>query len=110
LKAAIEYFRRDYLEFRAKQISKIMIYRYLTVFDIKRQPVNVSLKFIPPTKMEQITIEINKVNAKIDAIEDVLKKPFQDWSEEEKEMFGTIEQLRRKEEQLRKEKEQLSKV
>ena len=51
--------------------------------------------------MDQITTEINKLNLKIDAIEQLLKKPFKAWTEGEKEEFGNHEQLRKKEEQLR---------
>ena len=57
--------------------------------------------------MDQITTEINKLNLKIDAIEQLLKKPFKAWTEGEKEEFGNHEQLRKKEEQLRKKEEQL---
>ena len=59
--------------------------------------------------MDQITTEINKLNLKIDAIEQLLKKPFKAWTEGEKEEFGNHEQLRKKEEQLRKKEEQLRK-
>ena len=51
--------------------------------------------------MDQITTEINKLNLKIDAIEQLLKKPFGAWAEGEKEEFGNKEQLRKKDEQLR---------
>ncbi len=47
--------------------------------------------------MDQITTEINKLNLKIDAIEQLLKKPFGAWAEGEKEEFGNKEQLRKKE-------------
>jgi predicted nucleic acid-binding Zn-ribbon protein len=62
--------------------------------------------------MEQLAAQIDKVNTNIDAIEELLKKPFRSWSEEEINLYGTEEhqarkQLRKKEEQLRKEKEQL---
>jgi multidrug resistance efflux pump len=64
--------------------------------------------------MEQLAAQIDKVNTNIDAIEELLKKPFRSWSEEEINLYGTEEhqarkQLRKKEEQLRKEKEQLRK-
>ncbi|KAJ2984741.1 hypothetical protein HDV02_000929, partial [Globomyces sp. JEL0801] len=64
--------------------------------------------------MDQITTEINKINSKIDAIEQQLKKPFKAWTEGEKEEFGNHEQLREERKQLRellilkeKEKQQL---
>ncbi|KAJ2988988.1 hypothetical protein HDV02_005225, partial [Globomyces sp. JEL0801] len=69
--------------------------------------------------MEQLTVEINNVNTEIekvdneiDAVEVLLKKPFQTWTEDEINQFGieeqkAREQLRRKEEQLRREEEQL---
>jgi hypothetical protein len=63
--------------------------------------------------MDEIISEIKKVSSKIDAVEQLLKKPFNTWSDEEKDEFGNHkylrkeeELLRRKEEQLRKEKEQ----
>ncbi|KAI8899355.1 hypothetical protein BC833DRAFT_564206, partial [Globomyces pollinis-pini] len=64
--------------------------------------------------MEQLTVEINNVNTEIekvdneiDAVEVLLKKPFQTWTEDEINQFGieeqkAREQLRRKEEQLRR--------
>ena len=51
--------------------------------------------------MDQITTEINKLNLKIDAIEQLLKKPFKAWTEGEKEEFGNHEQLREERKQLR---------
>ena len=59
--------------------------------------------------MEQITDEIKQLSNQINAIEQLLKKPFKEWTEEEKEEFGSKEQLRKKEEQLRKKEEQLRK-
>jgi protein subunit release factor B len=47
----------------------------------------------------KLTSEINKVSTEIDAIQVLLKKPFQTWSEEEKEVFGNKDQLRKKKEQ-----------
>jgi hypothetical protein len=47
--------------------------------------------------MEPLLAEINKVSTKLDAIEQLLQKPFQTWTEEEKEEFGTKEQLREEE-------------
>jgi hypothetical protein len=62
--------------------------------------------------MEQLSAEIDKVSTKIDAIEELLTKPFQDWLEEEINVYGTEEHEARKElrmerEQLRKKEEQL---
>jgi flagellar biosynthesis GTPase FlhF len=57
--------------------------------------------------MDEITTEIKNVNSKIYAIEQLLKKPFRTWSDEEKEEFENHEYLRKKEEQLRKEKDKL---
>jgi hypothetical protein len=59
--------------------------------------------------MEQLTAEINKVSTKIDAVEVLLKKPFQNWTEEEREEFGNKKQLRKKEEQLREKEQELLK-
>ncbi|KAI8891578.1 hypothetical protein BC833DRAFT_662959, partial [Globomyces pollinis-pini] len=52
---------------------------------------------------------INKRKLKIDAIEQLLKKPFKAWTEGEKEEFGNHEQLREERKQLRKKEEQLRK-
>ncbi|KAJ2989494.1 hypothetical protein HDV02_004970 [Globomyces sp. JEL0801] len=57
--------------------------------------------------MEEITDEIKQLSNKINAIEQLLKKPFKEWTEEEKEEFGSKEDLRKKEEQLREERKQL---
>jgi hypothetical protein len=54
--------------------------------------------------MDQIATEINKLNLRIDDIEVLLKKPL---TEEEKEEFGSKEQLREERKQLRKKEEQL---
>jgi hypothetical protein len=59
--------------------------------------------------MEQITVEIKQLSNKINAIEQLLKKPFKQWTEEEKEEFGSKEQLRKKEEQLRDKEQELLK-
>jgi hypothetical protein len=64
--------------------------------------------------MEQLTAEINKVSAKIDAIEELLKKSFKTWTEEEINLYGIEEQearkqLRKKEEQLRDNEQELLK-
>ena len=59
--------------------------------------------------MEQLTAEINKVSTKIDAIEVLLEKDFEEWTLKEKQKFGNHEQLRKKEEQLRKKEQELLK-
>jgi len=59
--------------------------------------------------MDQITTEINKLDLKIDAIEQLLEKSYEEWTFKEKQKFGNHEQLRKKEEQLRKKEEQLRK-
>ena len=47
-------------------------------------------------KMEQLTAEINKVSTKIDAIEVLLKKHFQNWTEDEKEELAGKNECKRK--------------
>ena len=59
--------------------------------------------------MEQITDEIKQLGNQINAIEQLLKKPFKEWTEEEKEEFGNHEQLRKKKEQLRDKEHELLK-
>ncbi|KAI8892507.1 hypothetical protein BC833DRAFT_625755 [Globomyces pollinis-pini] len=59
--------------------------------------------------MEQLTDEIIKVSTKIDALEELLKKPFKTWTEEEKEEFGNEDLLGKEKEQLREEKQELLK-
>ena len=56
--------------------------------------------------MEQITDEIKQISNQINAIQQMLKKPSKEWTEEEKEEYGSKEQLREERKQLRK-KEQL---
>lgn len=51
--------------------------------------------------MLELLAEIKILTLKIDAIEQLLKKTSQNWTEEEKDEFGSHEQLRKKEEQLR---------
>lgn len=46
--------------------------------------------------MQQLTAEINQVNTKIDDIDLLLKKPFQNWTEEEINIYGIEEQDARK--------------
>jgi hypothetical protein len=59
--------------------------------------------------MDQIATEIGKINTKIDAVEQLLDKDYEDWTLREKEKFGNHEQLRKKEEQLRKKEQELLK-
>ena len=58
-------------------------------------------------QITQLKTEIKTVQNQIENVEFYLKKPYNLWTEEEKETYGTKDQLRRKEEQLRNEKEQL---
>ena len=53
------------------------------------------------SKMEQIANEISNLNLKIDAIEQLLDKDYEEWTQKEKQKFGNHDQLRKKEEQLR---------
>ena len=46
--------------------------------------------------MEEISNEIKKLNSKIDVIESMLKKPFRDWTEEDKNFYGDEEKEARK--------------
>ena len=60
----------------------------------------------------QLANEIQEVSSQIKTVDCILEKDFNDWSQQEKRMYGMEEeearkQLRRKEEQLRSEKEQL---
>ena len=57
--------------------------------------------------MDKIETEIDKLGTKIEAIEDLLDKDYEEWTLKEKQKFGNHEQLRRKEEQLREERKQL---
>ena len=57
--------------------------------------------------MQEVTAEINKVSAKVDAIEVLLEKDYEEWNQKEKQKFGNHEQLRKEKEQLRKREEQL---
>ena len=54
----------------------------------------------------QVETEINELKLKIDEIEQMLKKPFKEWTEGEIEEFGTKEQLRDESRQLRRKEEQ----
>jgi hypothetical protein len=57
--------------------------------------------------MDKLEIEINKINLKIDEIELLLEKDYEEWTPKEIQKFGNHEQLRKKEEQLRDERKQL---
>jgi hypothetical protein len=61
-----------------------------------------SFRFQPLNFLEQITDEIKQLCNQVNAIEQLLKKPFKEWTEEEKEEFGNKEQLRDKELELLK--------
>ena len=65
------------------------------------------MRFVLSFKMDQVTAEINKVNTQIDEIHLLLKKPFRNWTEEEKEAYGSKEQLMDKEKHLMAERKQL---
>ncbi len=51
--------------------------------------------------MEQISTEINQLNTKINDIEQLLGKDFEEWTATERNKFGNHAQLRKEEEQLR---------
>ena len=60
----------------------------------------------------QLANEIQEVSSQIKTVDYILEKDFNDWSQQEKRMYGMEEeearkQLRRKEEQLRRKEEQL---
>ena len=57
--------------------------------------------------MNETATEISKLNTKLDAIEQLLEKDYEEWTLKEKQKFGNHEQLRKKEEQLREERKQL---
>ena len=64
--------------------------------------------------MNEIEAEISNLALKIDAIEQLLEKDYEEWTPKEKQKFGNHEQLREekkelrgKEKQLREEKKQL---
>ena len=61
------------------------------------------------SRIEAVEAEITKINAKLDVIDLMLKKPLSQWTEDEKEEFGSKDQLRKKEEMLRDEKKDLRK-
>ena len=60
-------------------------------------------------QMEAVEAEITKINAKLDVIDLMLKKPLSQWTEDEKEEFGSKDQLREEKEMLRDEKKDLRK-
>jgi hypothetical protein len=55
-----------------------------------------SFKILSSNNMKQLSAEIDKVSTKIDAIEELLKKPFRSWPEEEINLYGTEEHQARK--------------
>jgi hypothetical protein len=57
--------------------------------------------------MDLISTEISKLNTKLDAIEQLLEKDYEEWTAKERQKFGNHKQLRKKEKQLRKKEEQL---
>ena len=59
--------------------------------------------------MDETATEISKLNDKLDAIEQLLEKDYEEWTPKEKQKFGNHEQLRKKEEQLRKKEQELLK-
>ena len=58
-----------------------------------------------PNTMENTSTEIRKLLTKLDCIDILLKKPYKDWAEEDKYVYGEQEQEARK--QMREEKKQL---
>ena len=52
---------------------------------------NLSYLFIQ--KKDEITTEFKKVNSKIDAVEQLLKKPFKVWSDEERTSLGIMSRI-----------------
>ena len=61
----------------------------------------ISMSNASKIEVEQVQSDINKLNSKLDTIDDLLKKPFLGWTEDEKEEFGNKDLLRKKEEQRR---------
>jgi exonuclease VII large subunit len=74
---------------------------------------NIDVSFSAPPHffkvMDLIATEISKLNTKLDAIEQLLEKDYEEWTPKEKQKFGNHEQLRKKEEQLSKKEERLRK-
>ena len=58
-------------------------------------------------KIDHLTTQIEDVSYQIETVETYLKKPSSSWTEEEKDTYGTKDQLRIKKEQLRSEEERL---
>ena len=59
--------------------------------------------------MDKLEIEINKITLKIDEIEDLQEKDYEEWTSNEMKKFGNHDQLREEKRQLRKKEEQLRK-
>jgi hypothetical protein len=57
--------------------------------------------------IEKIEEQIVAVEQKISSLEIFLKKPFAQWTDEEKEEYGDKQQLREKKKQLREKEKQL---
>ena len=57
--------------------------------------------------MDVTANEISKLNSKLDAIEQLLEKDYEEWTLKEKQKFGNHEQLREERKQLREERKQL---
>ena len=51
--------------------------------------------------MDQLEAEINNLALKIDAIEQLLEKDYEEWTPKEKQKFGNHEQLREEKKELR---------
>jgi hypothetical protein len=72
--------------------------------------LNITLDyFFLQNSMEQLTAEINKVSTKIDAIEQLLEKDYEEWTLKENQKFGNHEQLREERKQLREKEQELLK-
>ncbi|KAJ2986604.1 hypothetical protein HDV02_006647, partial [Globomyces sp. JEL0801] len=54
--------------------------------------------------MDETATEISKLNTKLDVIEQLLEKDYEEWTSKEKQKFGNHEQLRKKEQELLKQK------
>ena len=59
--------------------------------------------------MEQTATEISKLNTKLDAIEQLLEKGYEEWTLKDKQKFGNHEQLREERKQLRDKEHELLK-
>ena len=57
--------------------------------------------------MNELQNEIKKINMKLDEIEEMLKKPSREWSEDEREEYGNHQELRKEKARLGTKEEQL---